>query len=537
MSTREHIAPAPHEADVFLWFDDHGLAPYWAVANLLFNTVDGGKHEITTARDGERWTTTLTYSKSGIAPRPEDDVNGDVLYEFDLSVEGPYHKSVHYNISPRYENMRGPDGDRLRIPWCGGDGVDVHAEGSNIPLEEYPEHLWTALRELFADCGKRFNPSYFQQPRGDSKIATYEQYVRLRRHYGRKLAYDDGFFLRLTHLLADRDNVQFELSVNNENGEPKRHAADLPPSALAACGRFDRTFGKRVKLYHPKHLRSEASADDPLTHPKLGVAFHKSIHDEAIAWRDREQLTRDLEEWVVNVLRWGEVPYEPDPTAFIADDVFAVEASSRRIEYRSNPLPALETEQERVLERVLASASDTEADVLKTLATDGGKAHYTELAAETGRSTSTVYRALEGLGELVKCDGDGVHRIASEHIRQEVVGLVERLEELGDSVASRVQELFQVELRGVADSALEKWAAKYGVELEGSDLEDATLRFDAVLSTLRSTSAPRLQEVLQEGIEAWHSVGRDPRVFRQLTYQATVDGQRRSETVRRGRRR
>ena len=183
MSAREHIAPAPHEADVFLWFDDNDLAPYWAVANLLSNTVDGGKHELTTARDGERWTITLMYAKSGIAPRPEDDVNGDVLYEFDLSAEGPYHKSVHYNISPRYDDMRGPDGDRLRISWCGGDGVDVHAEGSNIPLEEYPHYLWVGLRELFADCGKRFNPSYFQQPRGDSKIVTYEQYVRLRRHY------------------------------------------------------------------------------------------------------------------------------------------------------------------------------------------------------------------------------------------------------------------------------------------------------------------------------------------------------------------
>lgn len=138
MSAREYIAPAPHEADVFLWFDDNDLAPYWAVANLLSNTVDGGKHELTTARDGERWTITLMYAKSGIAPRPEDDVNGDVLYEFDLSAEGPYHKSVHYNISPRYDDMRGPDGDRLRISWCGGDGVDVHAEGSNIPPRNTP---------------------------------------------------------------------------------------------------------------------------------------------------------------------------------------------------------------------------------------------------------------------------------------------------------------------------------------------------------------------------------------------------------------
>lgn len=65
----------------------------------------------------------------------------------------------------------------------------------------------------------------------------------------------------------------------------------------------------------------------------------------------------------------------------------------------------------------------------------------------------------------------------------------------------------------MADSALEKWAGEYDVEIEGENLEGATLRFDQVLSRSRSTAAPRLEDVLREGKEAWVSVGRDIRVF------------------------
>lgn len=73
-----------------------------------------------------------------------------------------------------------------------------------------------------------------------------------------------------------------------------------------------------------------------------------------------------------------------------------------------------------------------------------------------------------------------------------------------------------------AGRALENWAAKYGVELVELDQEnlEGTIRFDTVLSEVKSTSEPHIRDVLEEGLEAWHHAGRDPRVFHRLRYRA-----------------
>ena len=105
----KHIQPAPHEADVFLWFDEHGVSPYWAFADALINHVEGNSHTLTSDLDGDTWQIEFTCSRSGIAPRPQDNVDVDVAYEYELSIDGPNHRSIHYNISPRSNDMRGPD--------------------------------------------------------------------------------------------------------------------------------------------------------------------------------------------------------------------------------------------------------------------------------------------------------------------------------------------------------------------------------------------------------------------------------------------
>ena len=520
----KHIQPAPHEADVFLWFDEHGVSPYWAFADALINHVDENTHTLTTDLDGDTWYIEFTCSRSGIAPRPQDDISADVVYEYELSVSGPDRKSVNYNISPRWDDMRGPNGRSLSIPWKGGEGIDVHAQGSNIPLGDYPHYLWLASRAVFDDIGLRFNPAYFDEPLPESNIVTYERYVRLRRQWGEALARSDGVFIRLLMTLADGADLNVDFRLNREGGQPKRYAVDLRSDTLNELSAFDRTLGKRVKLYHPKYVRSQASDEDPLSHPKLGIAFHRSLNgDSALSWRDRETLEQDLEEWVINILRWGEVPYEADPLTFVADDVFEVTTSTRRIAMPSNPLPKIEAKQEHLVASVVADLDPTTGLVLKELATDGGQ-HYEALSESTGRSTSTVYRTLDRLGNLVRSDGDGIHRLASHQIRKEVLSIVDQLDELGRSAASRIESLLNVDLRGTAGSALDRWAAKYGVELLDDDPDEATLRIETVLSKLKSTSTPRLVDVLREGLDAWTSVGRDAKQFFRLTFEAELAG-------------
>ena len=170
--------------------------------------------------------------------------------------------------------------------------------------------------------------------------------------------------------------------------------------------------------------------------------------------------------------------------------------------------------------RVLSDLSPSADALLREIATDGGK-EVRQVADDTGYHVSTVYRAIKEVGELVVND-NGMVRMYSEKIRQEIEAVAERLESQVMSAANRVAKLCQVETRSAADSALQRWMDKYGVTFEElNDLEErGHIRIDTVLSTLRSTSQPRIQDVLQEGFEAWTAAGRDGRAFDELEYRA-----------------
>ena len=169
---------------------------------------------------------------------------------------------------------------------------------------------------------------------------------------------------------------------------------------------------------------------------------------------------------------------------------------------------------------VIGELSPTAQDVVEEVATDGG-IHYSELAAQTDSSVSTIYRALDQLGDLVESER-GMVQFSSQKIRQEIVGMVNRLEELKESTADRVAELANIDLRSRADSAIEKWMAKYGAELVDIDGQGRTLRFDTILTKLRSTREPNLEAVLREGMDAWESVGRDWQHFAELRVEADL---------------
>jgi len=321
------------------------------------------------------------------------------------------------------------------------------------------------------------------------------------------------------HLLSPEKGMEWVYKGDNSEIVGHRHAMDLPPAAISKLGP-DYSLGVRAKSYHPKHARKQESDDDPLSSPKLGVAFHKSIDDEARSWGDRNDLRREIEEILVNLMEWAGIPTEPDPTTFVDDDHFSVEPSEVSVGRLSDPTPELEANQESLLMTVLGELSPAAQDVTEMIATDGGT-HYREIADETDNSVSTIYRALEQLGELVESER-GIVRFTSEKIRQEIIGMVDRLDELKESTADRVAELANIELRSSADSAVEKWMAKYGADLVDFDGDGGTIRFDTLLSRLRSASEPHIETVLQEGLDAWESTGRDWRVFASLRVDADL---------------
>ena len=516
---RDHIRPHIHEAKTFLHFSENDLSPNWALRNLVIKDLDG-HGEITTEIDGVPYNITIAYSDSGVAPRPSDSIQRDVLRDFELHVDGPGESKCHYQIRARYDDMRGPDGDSLSIAWPGGEGLDILAQSSNIPFDELLSLLRSAIDKLGESVGTDFNQSYFRDPRSTSKISTVEWYVRIKRQYASKLVRSDGIFHKIMHLLSPEKGMEWTYKGDNTDIVGHRHAFELPPAAISKLGP-DYSLGVRAKSYHPKHARKEETPDDPLSSPKLGVAFHRSIDGDARSWDDRDELRREIEEILINLMEWAGIPTEPDPTTFVDDDHFSVEPSEVAVGRLSDPTPELEANQESLLMTVLGELSPAAQDVTETIATDGGT-HYAEIADETDNSVSTIYRALEQLGELVESDR-GMVRFTSEKIRQEIVGMVDRLDQLKESTADRVAELANIELRSSADSALEKWMAKYGAELVDFDGDGGTIRFETVVSKIKSGGAPHLETVLQEGMDAWESTGRDWRVFANLRLDAQLD--------------
>jgi len=150
--------PGTHEGNCNLYYypdrhDRHdGLDPYWALAGILFGDAEG--HVNTTVEiDGEVWAVDLAYSDSGIAPRPQDDVE-ERLVEFELHIEGRDERKCHFNISPRFPDMKHYEtGEAIDTAFdhvSADEGVDVQCQPANIHVDDLPQ--------LLEECGRVVKP-------------------------------------------------------------------------------------------------------------------------------------------------------------------------------------------------------------------------------------------------------------------------------------------------------------------------------------------------------------------------------------------
>jgi hypothetical protein len=518
-----HVRSFPHEVEGHLQYGEFDLSPYWALSKVLHQGFHGYSGEVDAEYEGEVWHLKLTYSKSGIAPRPEDSVNAPHLYEYELHAEGPRRKHAHFNVSPRFEGMTHfESGESLDIPWeLGGEGVDVTFHGANLEPEEYPRLLSHFARVMGKEAGEFVRADYFESPHPEySNVFTYERYVRVAREVSKKVVRSTGPLNRIRELLATQEGTQGAYHWDNEDVVGKMHRLQLSPTD---AGKLVPThqYGKQLKYYHPKYVRSEESEDDSLYNPKVGVLVKKKFHGEAIPWEDLGDARREIEETLVNLLAWSNVPTKPDPTTYVEDDHFTPVESDQEVARFEDPTPEIEARQDALLVTTLRELSGSAPEVVESLATDGGQ-HYTELAENTETSVSTIYRALQQLGNLARNE-DGNVDLASEKLRQEIVGIVERTDDHLRSAADRACKLVNLETRQAADSALQQWMSKYGAQfVEATRDDERRLRIDTVLSRLRSLSAPMLSEVLQEGLEAWCVAGRDPKDFTDLRYEVEL---------------
>jgi hypothetical protein len=519
------VETAPHEVKGHLVYTEHGASPYWLLGKLLIEGLGGYAGNVEVPVDGEIWEVMMTDTDGGLAPREEDPVD-EPLNEWQLKARGAgehNRRKVTFEVKPRWKGLEAYEsGKQVSTPFDHDDGPDegvaVHFQGSNIEPDEYPGLLWAFVQGLADEAGMTVSPHYFATLHEWSSLYEYERYVRVSRNMAQKYISNDGIMRRLLMLCADERGSKAELKIDNEDVVGYNHRLILPRSDAQRL--IDgHTAGKQLKHYHPKHVRdseAEGADEDPLYHPKLGALARKSLDGSAWAWSERDALRDELEELVLNTLRWSGIPATPDATTFIADDHFTPQATDGDVRLYDDPTPQLEAEQEALVVTALRSMTDADADLLERLVERGEGQDYRQLADGAGRSISTLYRALERMGGILESDG-GEIRFGSRKLAERVKAIVESAEHHIRNATSRAAQLVAMDERRAESSAFQEWLNEYAVEvLQRKHEGRVRVRIDTVLSDLQADHYPTIVEALREGYSAWVQDGHDAAAFREM---------------------
>jgi len=495
----------------------------------LINQWDG-YHETETTIDGEQWSIRLNYHKSGVAPRDDDPVDGDRLYEYDISVDGDGERGGSYQLKPRFRPMRHYEtGEELSVPFyhVADEGISVQFNCSNIALDEVRDLFPKIVRALFNSGASDLNDRYLSVPAGGT-IQEVERYVRITRSNAQKIIKSGGIMERLAMLLSDVSGVSGVYKFDNSEADGYIH--QFRTGLNGAREIVDvHEYGKQLKLYLPENPDSFDS-DEALYHHKLGSLFRKSIHGGSVRWSERDQLLEELDESLFNILSWSDIPTDSGP-GFVSDDHFSAEPrdDDQDSTIYSDPTPRLEADQDALFLKTFEDLSGSRLDLVREVATDGGS-HVEEVADSIDVAVSTVYRALRDLPDLLESD-DGVVRFRSAKLAEEIRGIVDRVESSLESGADRAAELIDHDIRSDSTSIFERWLAAYGADFiaPGSDDPDShedrpVVRIDTLLADAKSRTEPLLEDALSEMLVAWREDGRDVLELREVLVDVELAG-------------
>jgi len=506
-----------HEASAYLNYapegDDYdGLDPYWALSDLYINEFDGWRELEGVEIDGERWDIRINRSDCGIGARPTDSIDG-ALYEFDINMSGPGQAKVSFNLSPRYDSMRNPDGDSISMAWDHLDhseGIAAYVQGSNVHPDRFPALLARAIFELADSEDVGLYHGYFDTP-ASGRLTDLERYVRMLRSMSEKLVGAGGLLDRIAMRLSDAEGTKGRYRFDNEEIKGHHHTIKhCSTSAREMIGHH--SFGGQEKVYLPEHP-DNFEPEDPLYNPKFGAKYAKKQHKNgAVDWDRRHDVIQELDERLLSMLSWAGIPTEAGGTTFVADDHFSATAADDPVAIHSDPLPQLEANQEHLLVTCLRDMTPAAQDVAEFVATDGGQ-HVEDVAEATDTSLSTVYRVLQQMDGVLESDNGHV-QFVSEALRKEVRGIVQSVEHAIESAADRAAELVQMDLQQSASSAFDQWMAKYGAEIDWPERDsgEVRVRLDTLLSSIND-SRPSPEEVIEQMYSAWRRDGRNPKVF------------------------
>jgi hypothetical protein len=541
MTEGDHVATAPHELRATLWYPGT-LAPYWALSGALLGPPFEGSTEleIPIRRDGgvDIFEFEIYYQQGAIEPASRFDLETDSMYEWRIKGRGPEREKLSFHVRPRFAGMNISTpwedvwGDLEADPHADPEGIDVDINSSNIEPDAVPKHFRTVVNAICEEASQRFNGAHLDPRHIDgehSSISQFERYVRLTRNYAQTLTHEGGYFWRLMYLLGSEKGRKVTYKVDNEEVVGYNHRLNYPAGTARQLP--GQRLGKQLKHYHPQHPRKQQT-DDPLYHPKFAALFKKgqapnndsiTLNQHGVVWNDRDELTQELEETVINCLEHAGVPTDAE-VAFVPDDHFQARTSERSIALHPDPTPEIEAEQESVIVRTFRELSEADMDVLEEIA-DNGETHYQRVADGSGRDISTIYRALDELDGILE-NSNGLIRFRSRKVAEEIRDVLRTTEQHLDAAFKATAGLLDLDERLLEkmSGAMQKWLSRYAADVVDDASGEVRIKIESVLSRYRSSSSPWAPEVIDEALDAWIGSGGNEREFRNATVEFATPG-------------
>ncbi|WP_435099670.1 hypothetical protein [Halarchaeum sp. P4] len=545
--TTTYQQTAPHEFQAYFYYGQHRSTPgrkpfsaFYAIRSAMLG--DGRLDELPLGKDfnpadhpdlprfqfqGETWRLSgLTYQKGNI--EPHENMDFEHTYEFYISVcaeNGLEEKKASLHITPAWSGMQSKSGKSIPAP-NDFHGLSVDVQGSNLELDAYPRLVNRVIDEIVdTETGGRMHR--YVAPKlvhPESRITQFERYVRIHREKSQQVVGWEGSLKRLMEF-AGREGQKLVYYRDDTDIEGHLHRVEVDNRA---AGKLisGHGLGKKFKHYHPRNVND--NEDSPLYHPKIGVSLDSKKSGGSITWSDRDQLDRELDEALINILHWSDLPTGPHPWIFVEDDYFKVGGEDRNIATHPDPTPELRAEQEHLVTRVFSpdTMGNRELDVLHAL-TDGGEdRHYEDVADDANISTRTLWRALERLEGIVESD-NGRLQFVTNHLKKSVHQAVDSLRSAVKNTGRKLaNQLSAANLE--ADSALAKWMNRYGVSFGDAAEDDLEIDLGATRYSRKEVAA-----ILRAGHKAWLRAGLDPERFEDANLRwINDDGERQTETSR-----
>ncbi len=545
--SRRFIEPQPHEFHAYLkWHCGHlenPLRTYFGLRSLQgeHDFEKYGRLRTTTNIDDNEWAVEFGFKSSGLAPRDSDSFRLNEVREYLVYVypaayaswddaKSEARKRAYFRISPRWPDIQTKEGLRTMSNPCDIEGYDVEVEGSNWAFDQYPVVFQQALSALADRQGFRFNsptpihPDDFATERihRSSNIVDAELYVRVKKgKTGKVIAYD-GTLHRISLLLAG-DREGYAKSIRDDRECPGHYHTATIDSDRATELIGNHQLAKEFKHYYMR--KPDAVEGTVFENPKVGVSLQNSIHDRTLHWDDLDTLTTELDEALLNVLEWSDLPTRPDRNVYVADDYFTVTGCPRWRKFLPDSLPRIEQKQDSQVFATATQMTQTDAQLVETLLTNGGATSPKKLAETIGVHLDTVYRALKRLGPLVDHTYGDV-QLGSKYIAQELTGYIDGVtESIQSGLENALDGLTRAESHGGEESPWSRWLDRYGGKIrrtEGPDPDELDIGF-------QPASLEAARRLFREGAFQWSKVTGEPKRRFGFAYKpaiTTVDGKR-----------